>query len=96
MASNLLLTQTLCLFPKSSVGAKPWTVSTDFLPDSVLLTCSYHVRVFLFVFGYSRMLMLPSPQLRRGIYIDENALQPGQASHTAHTLSLVLTVWKLL
>jgi hypothetical protein len=26
MASNFLLTQTLCLFPKSSVGAKPWSV----------------------------------------------------------------------
>ncbi|KAF8480712.1 Gaa1-like protein [Gautieria morchelliformis] len=38
------------------------------------------IRIFLFILGYSWMLMLPSPQLGRGIYIDENALQPGQVN----------------
>ncbi|KAF8163462.1 Gaa1-domain-containing protein [Crassisporium funariophilum] len=38
------------------------------------------IKTALFVVGYSWMLIIPSPQLGRGTYIDENALQPGQVN----------------
>ncbi|KAJ6502346.1 Gaa1-like protein [Mycena sanguinolenta] len=37
-------------------------------------------RITLFCLGYLWMLALPSPRLGRGIYIDENALSPGQVN----------------
>ncbi|RDB21477.1 GPI transamidase component gaa1 [Hypsizygus marmoreus] len=36
------------------------------------------LRLALFCVGYIWMIIIPSPQLGRGTYIDENALQPGQ------------------
>ncbi|KAF5373639.1 hypothetical protein D9758_000664 [Tetrapyrgos nigripes] len=38
------------------------------------------LRLVLLLAGYIWMLALPSSQLGRGIYIDENALQPGQVN----------------
>ena len=35
-------------------------------------------RIALFLLGYSWMLLIPFPYIGRGVYIDENALQPGQ------------------
>ncbi|KAF9265553.1 Gaa1-domain-containing protein [Marasmius fiardii PR-910] len=36
--------------------------------------------ISLFLIGYFWLLVIPSPQLGRGTYIDENALQPGQVN----------------
>ncbi|THU87227.1 Gaa1-domain-containing protein [Dendrothele bispora CBS 962.96] len=38
------------------------------------------LRLILLLVGYIWMVALPYPQLGRGIYIDENALQPGQVN----------------
>ncbi|KAL0946673.1 hypothetical protein HGRIS_012862 [Hohenbuehelia grisea] len=38
------------------------------------------VRTLLFIGGYVWMLAIPSPELGRGTYIDENALQPAQVN----------------
>ncbi|PFH54211.1 hypothetical protein AMATHDRAFT_135962 [Amanita thiersii Skay4041] len=38
------------------------------------------LRIILFFIGYAWMIVIPSPRLGRGIYIDENALQPAQAN----------------
>ncbi len=37
-------------------------------------------RLALFLAGYIWMLSIPSAQLDRGVYFDENALQPGQVN----------------
>jgi hypothetical protein len=39
------------------------------------------LRLLLFAVGYVWMLIIPFPSLGRGVYIDENALQPGQVRH---------------
>ncbi|KAK7020446.1 Gaa1-like protein [Favolaschia claudopus] len=45
------------------------------------LTRRIHLlKITLFCVGYLWMLALPSPRLGRGIYIDENALGPGQVN----------------
>lgn len=38
------------------------------------------VKTALFISGYLWFLLIPSPHLGRGTYIDENALQPGQVN----------------
>ncbi|KAE9409536.1 Gaa1-domain-containing protein [Gymnopus androsaceus JB14] len=38
------------------------------------------LKVALFIAGYVWMLAIPSSQLDRGVFIDENALQPGQVN----------------
>ncbi|KJA27463.1 hypothetical protein HYPSUDRAFT_131080 [Hypholoma sublateritium FD-334 SS-4] len=38
------------------------------------------IKIALFLIGYSWMLLIPSPFIGRGVYIDENALQPGQVN----------------
>ncbi|KZS91133.1 Gaa1-like protein [Sistotremastrum niveocremeum HHB9708] len=48
---------------------------TNFLVQRMTL-----LRALLYVAGYTWLLLLPLPQLGRGIYIDENALQPGQVN----------------
>ncbi|KIY43587.1 Gaa1-domain-containing protein [Fistulina hepatica ATCC 64428] len=47
---------------------------------SVIIRRLSVIIVVLFLAGYAWMLSLPSPQLGRGTYIDENALQPGQVN----------------
>ncbi|EIN07262.1 Gaa1-domain-containing protein [Punctularia strigosozonata HHB-11173 SS5] len=45
------------------------------------LSQNLHILIFLLLIaGYSWLLILPSPRLGRGTYIDENALQPGQVN----------------
>ncbi|KAI0636993.1 Gaa1-domain-containing protein [Trametes polyzona] len=39
-----------------------------------------YIRVLLFTVGYLWLLVIPSPRLGQGTYIDENALQPGQVN----------------
>ncbi|KIK57676.1 hypothetical protein GYMLUDRAFT_203231 [Collybiopsis luxurians FD-317 M1] len=38
------------------------------------------LKLILFLMGYIWMLVIPSSQLDRGVYFDENALQPGQVN----------------
>ncbi|KAK7054720.1 Glycosyl phosphatidyl inositol protein transamidase complex subunit [Paramarasmius palmivorus] len=38
------------------------------------------LRILLFFVGYLWLFAIPSPRLGRGVYIDENALQPGQVN----------------
>lgn len=47
-------------------------------PSHHPLHLSQFSRLVLFVVGYLWMIIIPSPRLGRGTYIDENALQPGQ------------------
>lgn len=39
-----------------------------------------HFRTALFIAGYVWMLVIPSPNMGRGVYVDENALQAGQVT----------------
>ncbi|KAF8587402.1 Gaa1-domain-containing protein [Ramaria rubella] len=64
--------------------AEAQTLSKKQRRRKALMSILYHslprIRIFLFIIGYGWMLLLPSLWIGRGIYIDENALQPGQVN----------------
>ncbi|KAL5489781.1 GAA1 [Sanghuangporus weigelae] len=50
------------------------------LLSSFLAQWTPQICVLLYIIGYAWLLILPSSLLGRGVYIDENALQPGQVN----------------